>query len=88
MGRMYGRFADGGDFDVAGAGGTDSQLVQFMATPGERVSVRTPQQVSNDNRSSNRVTQHFHFPPASNGFGYSPYQIAQRAAERAARSLR
>ncbi len=40
----YGHFANGGDFTVGGAGGTDSQLVSFMATPGERVSVRTPAQ--------------------------------------------
>ena len=40
----YGKFATGGDFTVGGSGGTDSQLVSFMATPGERVSVRTPAQ--------------------------------------------
>jgi hypothetical protein len=28
-------FATGGQFTVAGAGGTDSQMVNFMATPGE-----------------------------------------------------
>lgn len=37
-------FATGGDFRVGGSGGTDSQLVAFKATPGERVSVRTPGQ--------------------------------------------
>jgi hypothetical protein len=37
-------FASGGEFDVSGNGGTDSQLVAFRATPGERVSVRTPGQ--------------------------------------------
>jgi len=37
-------FATGGDFTVGGGGGTDSQLVAFRATPGERVSVRTPGQ--------------------------------------------
>lgn len=39
-------FANGGDFTVGGAGGTDSQLVAFRATPGENVSVRTPGQGS------------------------------------------
>ncbi len=39
-------FANGGDFTVGGAGGTDSQLVAFRATPGENVSVRTPGQSS------------------------------------------
>jgi hypothetical protein len=32
-------FASGGDFTVAGSGGTDTQRVSFLATPGERVSV-------------------------------------------------
>jgi hypothetical protein len=41
-----GAFAGGGAFTVGGSGGTDSQLVQFMATPGERVSVQTPGQQS------------------------------------------
>ncbi len=37
-------FQTGGSATVAGSGGPDSQLVQFMATPGERVNVETPQQ--------------------------------------------
>lgn len=37
-------FAQGGSFKVGGAGGIDSQLVQFNATPGEMVDVRTPGQ--------------------------------------------
>jgi hypothetical protein len=37
-------FADGGDFKVGGAGGTDSRVVAFRATPGETVSVRRPDQ--------------------------------------------
>jgi hypothetical protein len=32
-------FANGGAFTVGGSGGTDSQLVQFLASPGERVTV-------------------------------------------------
>jgi len=43
-----GFFAHGGSFTVPGSGGTDSSPVSFMATPGERVDVRTPGQVSND----------------------------------------
>lgn len=34
----------GGSFVVGGGGGTDSQRVSFMATPGERVTVETPNQ--------------------------------------------
>lgn len=37
-------FATGGSFNVGGSGGTDSQLVMFRASPGERVDVRTPAQ--------------------------------------------
>lgn len=37
-------FAQGGSFMVGGSGGTDSQLVQFWASPDERVSVQTPAQ--------------------------------------------
>ena len=48
LGRALGLpgFATGGDFTVRGAGGTDSQVVAFRATPGERVSIRTPGQVA------------------------------------------
>jgi len=37
-------FADGGSFTVGGAGGTDSQLVAFRASPDETVTVTTPGQ--------------------------------------------
>jgi phage-related minor tail protein len=37
-------FQDGGGFTVGGAGGSDSQLVAFNATPGERVEITTPSQ--------------------------------------------
>ena len=37
-------FQHGGSFIVGGGGGTDSQRVAFMATPGERVSIETPNQ--------------------------------------------
>lgn len=35
-------FANGGSFTVGGAGGVDSQVVAFRATPGERVDVTPP----------------------------------------------
>lgn len=35
-------FASGGSFRVGGSGGTDSQRVGFMATPGEQVNVTRP----------------------------------------------
>lgn len=36
--------AHGGAWQVGGSGSTDSQLVQFMASPNEEISVRTPSQ--------------------------------------------
>ena len=38
-------FFTGGSFTVGGAGGPDSQMVAFRATPGARVNVATPTQV-------------------------------------------
>ncbi len=39
-----GAFATGGAFMVPGSGGTDSQDIRFKATPGEKVTVQTPEQ--------------------------------------------
>lgn len=36
------QFAGGGSFVVGGSGGTDSQMIQFMATPGEKITIDTP----------------------------------------------
>lgn len=41
IGSLFG-FAKGGSFEVGGSGGTDSQLVAFRATPGEKVDVTPP----------------------------------------------
>lgn len=43
-GFFAGGFANGGQFVVPGSGGTDSQLVTAKMTPGEVVTVQTPQQ--------------------------------------------
>ena len=37
-------FATGGAFTVGGSGGTDSQVIAMRTTPGERVTVQTPDQ--------------------------------------------
>lgn len=37
-------FRTGGEFTVGGSGGSDSQMVAFRATPGEKVRVNTPTQ--------------------------------------------
>lgn len=44
IGLNVGGFATGGSFTVGGGGGPDSQLVAFRASPGERVSIETPEQ--------------------------------------------
>ncbi len=72
-GRFTGsRFRDGGDFTVPGAGGVDSRSVQFMASPGETVSVRTrAQQVAEDARRGGDKTVTVHVTiqtPDSNSF--------------------
>lgn len=48
-------YRQGGDFRVGGSGGPDSQLVNFMATPNERVKVMTPKQQREDSRHENTV---------------------------------
>lgn len=53
-------FATGGDFTVGGSGGTDSQLVAFRATPGERVTVTPPGQ--GQGRGNITITQQFNNP--------------------------
>ena len=45
-GVALGGFQHGGAFTVPGHGGPDSQTVAFRATPGERVTVQTPQQAA------------------------------------------
>lgn len=49
-------FATGGDFRVGGTGGTDSRLIQFWATPGESVHVRTPEQRAQAGRAAGAST--------------------------------
>jgi hypothetical protein len=67
----FGGFKDGGDFIVGGFGGPDSQLVQFKATPGEKVSVRTGSQ-SGDGEGEGRVVNHHYY-------NYSPTFITPNA---------
>lgn len=46
IGKLFG-FANGGQFQVGGAGGIDSQLVAFKASPNETVTVTKPGQEMN-----------------------------------------
>jgi hypothetical protein len=49
-------FAHGGSFRVGGSGGMDSQMINFMATPGEMVDVRTPGTTGSTGSGSTEVT--------------------------------
>lgn len=55
---IAGAFAAGGEFEVGGQGGTDSQLVAFRASPDETVSVRKPGQ--GDAPASQKTEVHLH----------------------------
>ena len=49
-------FQAGGQFTVGGSGGVDSRLVQFLATPGEQVTVNPPGQAPG---TTNVIIQNF-----------------------------
>ncbi len=81
-----GGFASGGSFTVGGAGGVDSKLVSFMATPGEKVNVQTPaQQPANSAGRDITVNQAFHITGPVDSRSRS--QIAAGALEGAQRAL-
>jgi len=50
-GGAFPQFATGGEFRVGGTGGTDSQIVAFRASPNEIVSIKTPSQQKQENKS-------------------------------------
>jgi hypothetical protein len=49
------QYQHGGQFEVQGQGGPDSQMVRFMATPGEVVTVTPPQAWRGSTMTDNRV---------------------------------
>lgn len=65
------KFATGGSFMVGGQGGVDKNLIQFMATKGERVIIQTPNQQANNVNSGNTTTQNF-INYGNSGSGYIP----------------
>ena len=80
-------FAGGGEFMVGGQGGTDSQFVPFMATPGEIVSVRRPGDGKTyENGPAPQVTVHVHGVQDLDGFHRSSGQIAGTLAAQLART--
>jgi hypothetical protein len=65
------RFATGGSFMVGGKSGIDKNLIQFMATKGERVIIQTPNQQANNVNSGNVTNQNF-INYGNSGSGYIP----------------
>lgn len=86
LGSVLGGAANGADFRVGGSGGTDSQMVAFRATPGERVQVSTPDGRTGGGRPV-QVIQNISTPDVTS-FGRSQGQLAQAAAQAAARAQR
>jgi tape measure domain-containing protein len=76
-------FATGGSFIVGGQSGTDKNLVQFMATRGEKVTVETPEQQRRDGGVM-VVQHHTHnwYVNAPAGFESLLSRDAQAAVER------
>jgi len=81
-------FAGGGDMVVGGQGGTDSQFVPFMATPGEIISVRRPGDAGQtyDHGPPIQVTMHVNGVSDPDGFQRSSGQIAGSLAAQLART--
>jgi hypothetical protein len=75
-------FANGGSFNVGGSGGTDSQLVQFMASPNETVTIQTPQQrqAGNGGGSRNVIVNMEVKTPDANSFRRSQNQTLMQLA--------
>lgn len=95
IGSFFG-FADGGNFMVGGSGPTDSQLVQFRATPGEMVNISTPgqQRAMNDNSSNGKsrmapIINNWNITTKdANSFRASEAQLTAQAARMISRGRR
>jgi hypothetical protein len=74
----------GADWMVGGAGGTDSQLVAFRATPGERVRVETPDQQRSDGQGRRAMQVNMVFPNVTDAAGVRASRSQTVAAYRQA----
>jgi TP901 family phage tail tape measure protein len=81
-------FATGGGFTVGGGGGVDSQLVQFRASPGERVNITRPGENPSDGGGGPRQVVFNISTPDVQGFRQSEAQIAARMQRIASRGDR
>lgn len=79
--------AHGGTWNVGGSGSTDSQLVQFMASPNEEISVRTPsQQRDNSDRGDTIiVNMHINGVQDTRDFNRNMGQIASKVRSQLSR---
>lgn len=80
-------FATGGAFTVGGGGGVDTQLVQFRASPGERVEVKRPGEQENGGGQRQQIVFNIQTPDVE-GFRRSESQIAARLARMAQKGRR
>jgi tape measure domain-containing protein len=80
--------ANGAQFMVGGAGGTDSQLVAFRASPNERVTVETPEQRNRGEATQQNISMTFNINGVTDydSFQRSEDQIYTRAAARLQRA--
>lgn len=82
----------GGQFTVGGAGGADSQLIAFKATPGEEVTVTRPDQRPTGSEGVSgrpiQVTININAPIDAENFGRAQGQIMNQAFIAAARANR
>ena len=80
-------YATGGAFDVGGFGGPDSQLVNFRASPGERVNVSRPSNVrygdggGGGGGGGGGIVMHINGVTDANSFRRSEKQIMARLAK-------
>lgn len=83
-------FAGGGDMVVGGQGGTDSQNINFKATPGEIVSVRRPGDASSTDGASGppiNVQFHVHGVQDVDGFQRSSGQLVASLGAQLTRTM-
>lgn len=78
-------FANGGEFQVGGVGGTDSQLVAFRASPNETVTIRRPDQQQGSGSGNNFS---FNFSIDARGADSGVEQRIEAAINKAKPSLR
>jgi len=91
IGSLFGGFATGGSFTVGGAGGVDSQMVAFRASPGEKVDITRPGEQkngSNETTSGNMSITMNVYTQDAQSFKRSEGQVQAQLARMAQRGKR